>query len=427
MALAIAESPKLALGLTAATAMLTLVSALSRRLAIEVFLIVALASVVAVDLPRRISIGHVTGGALLTIAIVAAALLLFGTPPVAPSARMAIRSAPPWSAFLGLAALSLAWTPDLISGVQNVLVFVATFLCMTITMAFVRYASGNAERLRRWLTRSLALASLLSLPSVLISGPGESTILGPRPFALVALLGVAWTAAFARLGNKPEAITLVLLIASIGASLSRLALAAGMFVVMLAFSSFRTPMLALRTVALGGAVIAVSYAGVTTIAPLHERFTTGDVVLVGGHFTINVSGRASIWSVVRDGTSERPVFGHGAGAAEDLVTQQFPSVVTHPHNDYLRLVYDYGWVGLFLAVSFLVVLLAKSARSWRDTRSPYSLAATLALIAFAIAMVTDNIFVYLSSCLLLSIILGLSLGTQLPRVLPAPNTSESTL
>jgi O-antigen ligase len=107
------------------------------------------------------------------------------------------------------------------------------------------------------------------------------------------------------------------------------------------------------------------------------------------------NGRLIMREALREGIARRPVWGHGADASNAV------SYVTaeqmHPHNDYLRVLYDYGYVGL----AVLLLTLALQVRDlWRRVgRQPvevqiigYTAVASFGL--FLLFMATDNIIVY---------------------------------
>ena len=70
--------------------------------------------------------------------------------------------------------------------------------------------------------------------------------------------------------------------------------------------------------------------------------------LVPGNADLRTSGRQIIWEHLLDLSFESPLFGHGANANE-IVVDELTGGVKHPHNDWLRIVFDYGFLG---AVAF---------------------------------------------------------------------------
>ncbi len=122
--------------------------------------------------------------------------------------------------------------------------------------------------------------------------------------------------------------------------------------------------------------------------------------------------------------SDVPWIGHGVGSADDLINRVYSTAVGHPHNDYLRLLHDYGLLGTCLWGIGYALLLMRTWRAWHvstvtkregrthDSSSELRIhaAAFLALVGVAIAMITDNAIVYMYVIGPLGVLVGLSLG-----------------
>ncbi len=91
------------------------------------------------------------------------------------------------------------------------------------------------------------------------------------------------------------------------------------------------------------------------------------------------------------------MIGHGAGAA-DRLTSALPEHdgAGHPHNDYLRILVDYGIVGLVLWLIAYFALLRLTWRRWGAMRGTRTIAehihgaAVLVLIGIGLTMIVDN-------------------------------------
>jgi O-antigen ligase len=92
----------------------------------------------------------------------------------------------------------------------------------------------------------------------------------------------------------------------------------------------------------------------------------------------------------------RPWFGHGANASEPFVLR-LTGAMTHPHNDWLRLLYDYGHVGTvtfaFCMLWQMVHLLRTGMKTAGMTRILFYAGASSFLV-FSLFMSTDNIILY---------------------------------
>jgi hypothetical protein len=108
------------------------------------------------------------------------------------------------------------------------------------------------------------------------------------------------------------------------------------------------------------------------------------------------SGRDTLSDILWEGIPEHPWLGHGANAfldefrANDIGLEQV-------HNDWLRILYCYGYVGVVL---FALAVSGQCAHAWDRARRarPWArallLASATAFIPFAVVMVTDNVLVY---------------------------------
>ena len=135
--------------------------------------------------------------------------------------------------------------------------------------------------------------------------------LSARPFALFAVIALAWALANVRVrkaGYLLGAATLGLMVFTL--SRSSLAAAALMFSVnwltLVKFTAW------LKTAAAIVVVVIAGLVAVRDIPSLHDRFYRGDVTSIGG-FRINTEGRSQLWRLVWDRYLTSPIIGHGAG------------------------------------------------------------------------------------------------------------------
>lgn len=112
------------------------------------------------------------------------------------------------------------------------------------------------------------------------------------------------------------------------------------------------------------------------------------------------AGRNVAWPYVVDKIGESPIFGFGRLAMERtgvaaFLWDEFRESFPHPHNAYLELLLDNGWVGFFLVVPFYLVVLARGIALFRQ-RSPLSAAiggvACSLILALLVASVGSQTF-----------------------------------
>ena len=143
--------------------------------------------------------------------------------------------------------------------------------------------------------------------------------------------------------------------------------------------------------------------------------TAGAVDSVGG-VSVNTSGREKYWSTTWDSYLTSPIVGHGAGSADLLVTDTYGKA-DHPHNDYLRILHDLGAIGAVLWIAGYLLLLIRCAMAWNAgprgvPSTELHMTATLGLIAVAIAMITDNVVIYVFAMAPLALVVGMSIGLE---------------
>jgi O-antigen ligase len=377
-----------------------------------------------VDLPRSLQVGPVTGQALLTVGYHCAALLLLFMTPVLgfplPSKAM------PLLIFMFWAATSLAWTPALVNGIQNILAVGALPLLLIVGEATASTVPGFTFWLERQLSRSVLLATSLYALSIVLSGPANNDLISARSFGLFALFGVAIYLARWRYGWKSGlwwAIGITLLI---GVSESRLAL--GIAVVLFPIAQIPTRRLIrwAKVLLVSAVVVVLSYAAFDYFDALRDRFLKGDVSLRIGDVSINASGRTAFWRATFDSWSDAPIVGKGAGSAEGLIESVFVTI-RHPHSDYLRIAHDYGMIGVVIWTAGILALLLSVWRAWqqadraRHHEARLLLAALLALVAFILEMSMENTMVNVFLTAPLGLILGSAFGSRRSRM----HTSEA--
>ena len=99
-----------------------------------------------------------------------------------------------------------------------------------------------------------------------------------------------------------------------------------------------------------------------------------------------------LWS----GVTEKPWLGHGGNAdATDLLDAGFEGV--QPHNDWVRILFNYGIVGCALYVGAILLQIYHGWR-WAGLAPPHTrvllCAGLSAFVPFTVVMFTDNILIY---------------------------------
>jgi len=109
------------------------------------------------------------------------------------------------------------------------------------------------------------------------------------------------------------------------------------------------------------------------------------------------TGRSRLWNLMVEEIKEKPLWGHGANASEAFVLSVTWGVLTHPHNDWLRLLYDFGFFGASVFAFCLgaqVIHLLKRARKTFGESRILLYAGASSFLPFVLLMFTDNIILY---------------------------------
>jgi O-antigen ligase len=131
----------------------------------------------------------------------------------------------------------------------------------------------------------------------------------------------------------------------------------------------------------------------------HKMFYSGTGRLEDVRFDnpeFATSGRAVFWDLMGKSIWQRPLLGHGANSSEKMLGSYIKGL-THPHNDWLRLTHDYGFLGAGVyAVTLLVQTgsLLRRARLARGAAAIVCHATASLFIVYALFMLSDNIILY---------------------------------
>lgn len=417
----VARSPTFVFGFLGLLVVLAALAFSARWPAVDVAIVAVLVASALIDLPQHIRVGPTTGQGVETAALVAVMGLLClngysgrGVP--------SISRLWPLGIFLLWAWLSFTWAHISQQGAQNVFVYMGFAGMLLIGATAGRWAPEHTFSV---LDRAFMVAAVIGFSLQALSfahgGHGNKFAVSPRPFGLFAVLVVAWFMAAHVAGVRTAKYFVAAAILLTLLSLSRSALAAQLAIVVLAWvgtsTNFRTVVRAAGAFVVVGAL---AIAAIFLYAPLNHRFFGGDKAQIGG-ISINVTGRDALWSANWQWFKEKPWIGWGAGSSDKMTSALPGGVAGHPHNDYLRLLVDYGVVGLGFWLAAYSTLLVLTWRGWRRALPRGGLdmriqcAAFLALTGIAMAMFVDNPLIEIAKMAPLGALAGLALGVAARR------------
>lgn len=385
----------------------------------SVFLLLVLVFSSLLDIPPRIQLGAFTLSSAMTLSLLLLGSLLCLALPIVP--RGVASSAAMLAAFFGWVTVAILSHPPNELGLQNAAVILVMLVMLLLSARESHLNPSFAAWAGTTLTRAVLFAALLYIVSSV-----ASPFVGGRQFALFAVVGLAWPLSRWTYGSRKHLWFSLLIIAIVGASLSRL----GFVVALITFAiaqfqpgSSRKRVRVLVTIV--SALLAI-LAAITFYEPLNRRFFEYHPVseLTVGGVSFNSEGRARMWSTTFESFKQSPWSGHGPGSAALIIRERYG--LDHPHNDYLRIAHDYGIIGIGLWALAFIVLLRKTYRRWKIAHFGHEPAAVLhksaflALVVVGLSMFTDNSVAYTFVMAPLSILVGASLGLR-----PTPTTQET--
>jgi len=376
-----------------------------------------------VSLPQVLKIGPVTGLGLLTtlmLGIMGFTLLACRAYP-----KLILWRVLPYAAFIGWACVSGLWARPDKEGLQNLIVYLLFGVCILLggTLAS-RDGPGTSEVIRRGIRLvdcvALSFVGIEVLLRGLPSGPDYGGwVLQPRPVANVGVVALSWHLSRWYFGDRRARMNILAWLLAIGLTLSRTGTAVALLLVgcvVILQLRFRRKRALFSAPVLAGAFCVV-LGLIFFVKPFYNRFFTGDTQLKVGGMSINVSGRARVWDAVIESAWQKPWIGHGLGSSQ-AITEQFFENISHPHNDYLRIWHDLGFVGLtplvLALLSWLWILVRESYRAER-ARAPSAqveFAAALVLLGLVIIMIPDNALIYTFVMGPAGIMVGAALGRR---------------
>lgn len=388
--------------------------------------------IVLVDIPRLVQLGPISLSGAFTVLLAFLIVCLLPSYASNGEARtrsmtraQAARTRIPLLLWIFLLFVSISFVFWAISGnftpeaIQNE----CLYICFVGAIALATTTRSKSAVLRGWdLVRVVStwFAYIALIIAIMERGSAVTgnRLLGflftPRPMAIVALIALAivipGTPRNTWMKFAPYAI-----VAAIALSLSRTGTVIGL--ALLTFLVLRDRHAArrkpgerpLKAMLILASIVVSAYLLIVYYAPFRDRFLVGDNALKFRGLAISTQGRAQVWEVVLSNSSDNWLLGHGAGAASRLVDSHFPGL-DHPHNEYLRLFFDFGLVGLFLFVAGYLLLVWRTYSNARHTGHPLHWAAFISLVGILLMAVTDNPFVYPFVMVPLGSLAGLSLA-----------------
>lgn len=388
----------------------------------RLYLLLALMISGTVTAPQVVDLGGISGLGLWTIV---AAGITWGLWLMKPRAPMSMLPAViPLAAFTVVAGISPLWGGGFNVGAIQLLAVTFGFLGFIVLTA--RESAERpyfTEAILNALDFASVTAAFLYTATLLLYGiGGEMTIGGrpvflARPFALFAIIAVARQLARFHAGQRIGMVIALWLTLLVFLSQSRL----GMVTILAMYPLSYALLGGRKNISLAVLMLIVGVGSLTTLIlasdEMYQRFFGYDASLEVGGVAINASGRTAAWSALINNINSplRLFFGAGAGAGSAFCQANFANL-PHPHNDYIRYLFDFGVVGLVWFLAFMVIAARmiwnriRAARLARNANAfGLSYTTLLALAGVMTSMFTDNSANYIYIMAPLGILIGATL------------------
>lgn len=254
---------------------------------------------------------------------------------------------------------------------------------------------------------ALGYAVMIPMGWVEMTMTGPRGFISPRPIALYLLIVVslclgqwrAWPSARLPRGTM---VALAVALATILFTLSRMATLTAALLVVIAWSRGQVGG---RTIIGLTLATVISVVAVLNVGALRDRFFHGRVSSIEDAYNrLNMAGRDQFWAITWEDTMRSPVIGLGPGTARLIVAQESRlrgATEYHPHNEYLQVLHDFGFVGLILLLLGWIPLLvshrrmiAVHLRQGDLEGARWALGSFLCVVAVLVTAITDNTLHY---------------------------------
>lgn len=296
-----------------------------------------------------------------------------------------------------------------IEGFQNALVWAAFSLAL---FALPLWVHAKDQRV---ITSTLRVLVLVVPITKIITFYGGVDFYGEASYALVAVVLMAYA-----VSQKPQrwfdyGAPWLLLVSILLCDVRTAAVVAGLLIL---FTAHHLPVRPLVktvisvTAGIAGGVLIWIFVGDRFVNRGDgglAQFVGEDNPLAG----IGTTNRAAAWAFILEnlppGTNW---WGQGAGHSSYLADELL--AIHHPHNEYLRIFFDFGWAGLLLFLGGSLALFVALVINWRRTRSALALASVLVVPAVALMAVTDNPIVFVYVMVPVAVIIAAGFATKAP-------------
>jgi O-antigen ligase len=307
--------------------------------------------------------------------------------------------------FLTCALVYLLIKPSY-SGSQNILIYFGFIFLIWATSNIEKI--GDLTRVQDLFWKFASISALISLINFLQFGVNQSGVASTRSLAACCLIGIIAISFRYNQGSNDFIISLFLFM-GVFFTYSRTPIVLALPFVIYAFFK-RTDSNFKRFIGIFSFLTLLPLIFSSYLQDFLARFVGGDNQRIAG-YAFNSSGRFKVWDAVLKNFQESFLFGNGPGNSVEFMTSYF--TISHPHNDYLRILNDFGIFGFLI---FFCPLLYTGLRIYRALKplahSPDKsfLKMTLSLLlTFLVGFFFDNWLIIYFLMFPLGVAIGISI------------------
>lgn len=141
---------------------------------------------------------------------------------------------------------------------------------------------------------------------------------------------------------------------------------------------------------------------------------------------INTNGRSEVWEwLLSMPVGFDWIWGKGSGYASLALQDTKKGIFDYPHNEFIRHLVDFGFIGLFLfSLGFALLFIFLFNKSDEKHRSPLINAALLIIIALMLSSITDNPFLRVYLLGPSALVIGLAINEKCKRLVSSQSDSS---
>lgn len=145
-----------------------------------------------------------------------------------------------------------------------------------------------------------------------------------------------------------------------------------------------------RRLSLSRLIAAYAVVGMLATPFILARFSELEGKDTWGQSQDTFSSRLQYSAMLLEASLDSPILGHGIGSSE-IMAEEVVRTKVLPHNDYVRLAFETGYISVLLYVVFLLREILRARRHWDSPHWPFHYMYLLSITYFAVVSLAQNL------------------------------------